>query len=262
MSAISKEELEKLEREHGLEPDGLTYQHRCSRIAAVQKGEEWVPPVKEPRRQEPVTIRPKDDGEDLMFKPMLKDHPEHWLYNKEILISPGMYPDKNRNLTFDEPIGHSIVVKEINAGEGIYGAPEDVDRLFGDYEIIREDKSKIEYAKTWLPKVNSHIVWNPTKDIVPRVYAPDGKQLHGLLWLSPMRSFRIANPDNPKEVAMLYYCGLKQLIEQAMPELLPKFKDKARIVDANVTVMDANYVRAVLREHRRKLLLDAQAGLY
>ena len=48
MTAIKKEELERLEEQYGLSPDGLTYQHRCSRITAYMTGhgEEWEPPAK------------------------------------------------------------------------------------------------------------------------------------------------------------------------------------------------------------------------
>lgn len=46
MSAIKKEELEELEKKHGLEAGDLTYQLRCSRITAYEKGEgeTWAPP--------------------------------------------------------------------------------------------------------------------------------------------------------------------------------------------------------------------------
>jgi hypothetical protein len=81
MTAMKKEELERLEKENGLEPDGLSYQHRCSRITAVMRGEEWQPP--KPSRQKAAPQQndgdikhhklypPKRTGEGLVIQDIL-----------------------------------------------------------------------------------------------------------------------------------------------------------------------------------------------
>ena len=101
MTALKKEELERMEERAGLEPDGLTYQQRCSRITAYLKGEDWEPQTKKPK------------------KALDKDPRHHPLYGKKILITPMMVPDAKRNIAYDEQVGHDIIVRETNAGDRI-----------------------------------------------------------------------------------------------------------------------------------------------
>ena len=81
MTAIKMEELERLDKEYGLEPDGLTYQLRCSRIAAVIKGEEWVKPEKKKPQKEPASPKTMDIkasslyGTRVIITPMIHNFP-------------------------------------------------------------------------------------------------------------------------------------------------------------------------------------------
>ena len=57
--------------------------------------------------------------------------------------------------------------------------------------------------------------------------------------------------------------GLKTLIEQIYPELLPKFSGKPRMkfIDAVTLAADIPLTEALLKEHRRKELQDKRLGL-
>lgn len=240
MTAIKKEELERLEAEHGLEPDGLSYQHRCSRIAAVLKGEEWVPPQRQQPRK-PV-------------QPATTDVRQHSLYGKKILIAPLMTPDAKRNLAFDEVLGPEIEVREFEAGEHIYGAPEDVTQMVGDYEIVRRDSSKQVVAKTTFPKIGTEISFTIGKDLVPVVRGNSGER--GYIWSFPTKPIQIGDT-----IIQLY--GLKTLIQSVFPELLPRFANKPLMSYIDGVTLAANIpmTHALIKEQQRKERIDAQAGI-
>lgn len=239
MAAISKEELERLEAEYGLSPDGLTYQHRCSRIAAAQRGEQWVPPAKKETRGMP---RQEYD---------VSHHP---LYGKRILITPLMRPDAQRNLAYDEDLGPEIEVRDFSAGEHIYGAPEDVTRMVGDYEIIRTNPNKHVIAKTTFPKIGTEISFCPGKELVPVVRGNDGQR--GYIWSFPSRVIQVEDTN-----IQLY--GLKTLIQSVFPELLPKFSGKPVMSYIDGVTLAANIpmTHAIIKEQQRKERIDAQAGI-
>lgn len=240
MSAISKEDLERLEKKHGLDPDGLSYQHRCSRITAYEKGEgdNWTKPEKPKQRQ-------------VTDEKLTKQHP---LYGKRILITPMMRPDKDRALAYDEVLGPDIEVKDYNAGEHIYGASKDVQRMVGDYEIGRIDNTKSVIAKTTFPKIGTEISWQLGTELCPVAAGNDGKR--GYVWSFPTSMIRVDDT-----IIQLY--GLKTLIRQTYPELEPKFKGKPMMdyVDGITLVASIPQTHALLKEHRRRELMAQKAGL-
>ncbi len=239
MAAIKKEELEKLEKEYGLEPDGLSYQHRCSRITAYQegKGDEWQPPVKESKQ-----VTKERFG---------KSHP---LFGKRILITPLMTPDAKRNLAFDEPLGPEIIVRDYNAGEAIYGAAEDVQRMVGDYEIVRVDKSKQVIAKTTFPKIGTEISWQLGVELCPVVRGNDGKR--GYIWSFPTQIVQVGD-------SLIQLYGLKTLIRQTFPELEPKFSGKPMMdyIDGVTLAASIPQTHALLKKHIREEAAAEKAGL-
>lgn len=241
MSAIKKDELERLEAQFGLKEDGLTYQHRCSRITAHMNGEgdAWVPPAPPaPRQAEPTTSQ-------------FKNHP---LYGKRILITPMMVPDAKRNLAFDEPLGPEIIVKDFNAGEHIYGAEKDVQRMVGDYEIVHVDNSKQVVAKTTFPKIGTEISWQLGVELCPVVRGNDGKR--GYIWSYPTSTVQVGD-----SIIQLY--GLKTLIRQTYPELEPKFSGKPIMdyIDGVTLAASIPQTHALLKEFLRKERLAENAGL-
>ena len=242
MAAIKKEELERLEKEYGLEPDGLTYQHRCSRIAAYMegRGDQWEPPEK-PKRAEP-----KQQSTRLG-----QSHP---LYGKRILITPLMTPDAKRNLAFDEPLGPEIVVEDYNAGEAIYGASEDVDRMVGDYKIMRVDRGKQVMAKTTFPKIGTEISWQLGVELCPVVRGNDNRR--GYIWSFPTSVVQVGD-----YLIQLY--GLKTLIRQTYPELEPKFSGKPMMeyIDGVTLAASIPQTHALLRQHIRQEAMAEKAGL-
>ncbi len=235
MSAIKKEELERLEREHGLEPDGLSYQLRCSRITAVLKGEEWEAPKEtaKPRRQS------------------IKDSP---LYGKRILITPMMVPDKNRAIYYEEDLGPELEVREFNAGEAIYNAGEDVKRVVGDYEILGVSKTKHTIAKTNIPKIGTEISWLIGKELCPVVRGNSGER--GYVWSLPTHCIKVGD-------TLVQVYGLKTLIRQTYPELEPKFSGKPLMsyIDGITLAANIPQTHALLKEHVRQEQLAAKAGL-
>lgn len=237
MAAIPMEELEKLEKKYGLEADDLSYQHRCSRITAYQKGEgeSWAPPEKK-------------------NKPTQSAVETHPLYGKKILITPLMIPDAKRNLAFDEYLGPEMVVREVDAGERLYGQSEEVDRMVGDYEIVRRDTTRQVVAKTTFPKVGTEITYTIGRDLVPVVRGNDNKR--GYIWSFPTRVVQV-------EDTLLQLYGLKQLITSVWPDLLPKFSGKPMMdyIDGITLAASIPQTHALLKEQRRKELLDARAGL-
>lgn len=243
MTAIKKEELERLEKEYGLEADGLTYQHRCSRITAYMNGngEDWKPPVKEPKApsSKPTTTK------------LLNTHP---LYGKRLLITPLMVPDAKRNLAFDEKLGPEIVVRDYNAGEAIYGASEDVQRMVGDYEIVRVDSTKDVVAKTTFPKIGTEISWQLGVELCPVVRGNDGKR--GYIWSFPTSIMQMGE-------YMIQLYGLKTLIRQVYPELEPKFSGKPMMdyIDGITLAASIPQTHALLKRHIREEAMAEKAGL-
>jgi len=239
MTAIKKEELERLEAEHGLSDDGLSYQHRCSRIAAVMKGEEWEPPEKpKPKRKAPTT----------------SDVSSHPLYGKRILITPLMRPDAKRNLAFDEDLGPEIVVREFEAGEHIYGEPESVTQMVGDYEIIERNSTKRVTAKTTFPKIGTEISWCIGKELVPVVRGNSGER--GYIWSFPTKVIQVGD-------TLIQVYGLKTLIQQVFPELIPRFSGRPLMSYIDGVTLAANIpmTEALIKEQQRKERIDAQAGI-
>lgn len=241
MTAMKKEELERLEAEHGLEPDGLSYQHRCSRIAAVIKGEEWAPPEK-PKPRKAMRKKGSDD---------ISSHP---LYGKKILITPMMRPDAKRNLAYDEVLGPELVVRDFEAGEHIYGAPEDVTQMVGDYEIVHRDTTKNVVAKTTFPKIGTEISFTIGRDLVPVVRGNSGER--GYIWSFPTKPIQIGDT-----IIQLY--GLKTLIQQVFPELIPRFSGKPLMSYIDGVTLAANIpmTEAIIREQQRKERIDDRAGI-
>lgn len=241
---MKKDELERLEAEHGLEPDGLSYQHRCSRIAAVMRGDEWEPPKKEKPVPKSVTPTQRNDS----------DITNHRLYGKRILITPMMRPDAKRNLAYDEVLGPEIVVREFDAGKQIYGQPEDVSQMVGDYEIVRRDSTHRVVAKTTFPKIGTEISWCIGKELVPVVRGNSGER--GYIWSFPTKVIQV-------EDTLIQVYGLKTLIQQVFPELLPKFSGKPMMSYIDGVTLAANIplTEALIREQQRKERIDAQAGI-
>lgn len=237
MSAIKKEELEKLEQEYGLEPDGLSYQHRCSRITAVQKGETWV---------KPKTAEPS--------KPKATRVTEHPLYGRRILITPMMRPDAKRNLAYDEPLGPELVVRDVDAGERIYGEPEQVQQMVGDYEVVSVDKTKQVVAKTTFPKIGTEISLCIGKELVPVVRGNSGER--GYIWSFPTQVVQVGD-------TLIQLYGLKTLIQNVFPELLPKFSGKPIMSYIDGVTLAANIpmTEALIRQQTRKELIDERAGI-
>lgn len=241
MSAIKKEELERLEAEHGLSEDGLSYQHRCSRITAILKGEEWAPPEKPAPRRESDAVSNSD----------IRNHP---LYGKRILITPMMTPDAKRNIAFDEPLGPELVVRDVDAGERIYGEPESVQQMVGDYEIVQVDRSKQVIAKTTFPKIGTEISFCIGKELVPVVRGNSGER--GYIWSFPTQVIQVGD-------TLIQLYGLKTLIQQVFPQLLEKFSGKPIMSYIDGVTLAANIpmTEALIRAETRKELIDERAGI-
>ena len=242
MSAIKKEELERLEKEYGLEPGDLSYQHRCSRITAYinGKGDEWKPPVKENK---------------ATSKRFVQTHP---LYGKRVLITPLIRPDKNRNLAYDEVIGPDIIGHDFNAGEMIYGAADDVQRMFGDYVVERVDHTRKVVAKTTFPKIGTEISIQLGVELVPVVRGNDGKR--GYIWSFPTQ---IVQVEFEGEIYAIQLYGLKTLIRQIYPELEPKFSGKPMMdyIDGVTLAASIPQTHALLKKHIREERMAEKAGL-
>ena len=250
MAAISKSELEKLEAEYGLEPDGLTYQHRCSRITAYMKGEgeNWRPPEKKQKQ-----VPSKDHKVNTTR--ITKTHP---LYGRKLLITPMMTPDAKRNLAYDEVLGPEMIVKDYNAGEAIYGEAEDIDRMVGDYIIERIDNTKSVVAKTTFPKIGTEIAYTVGKDLVPVVTGNDHKQ--GYIWSLPTQIKWYLIDD---ELYKIQIYGLKTFIRQLYPMLEPHFSGKPMMdyIDGVTLAASIPQTHALLAKHIREEAMAAKAGL-
>lgn len=246
MAAIKKEELEKLEAEYGLEPDGLTYQHRCSRITAYMegRGDEWQPPVKEKKAKLENSHQRLSQG--------------HPLFGKRIIITPMMAPDAKRNLAFDEVLGPEIVVRDYNAGEAIYGAKEDVEKMVGDYIIESVDHSKPVIAKTTFPKIGTEISITPGVDLVPVVRGNDGQR--GYIWSFPTMVVPVLQDD---EIYNIQVYGLKTLIRQTCPDIEPKFAGKPIMsyIDGVTLAASIPQTHSLIKKYFREESMAEKAGL-
>jgi hypothetical protein len=238
MAAIKKDELAQLEAKHGVGEDGLTYQQRCSRITALEAGNEWEKPTVAPKQ----TLSPAE---------ALKRHP---LYGKTLIISPLMAADKNRNVYYEEVVGHDIKVSEFDAGAAMYGAPEDIEKMTGSYKIISEDKKRPVLAKTTMPKIGTEITWQLGKQLVPVVRGNDGQR--GYIWSFPTSITQVGD-------TMIQLYGLKTLITHVYPELLEKFSGKPIMsyVDGFTLVASIPLTDALIKGARRKEMLDVRAGI-
>lgn len=182
------------------------------------------------------------------------DVKHHKLYGKRILITPLMTPDAKRNLAFDEDLGPEIEVREFEAGEHIYGEPESVTQMVGDYEIIRRDTSKHVTAKTTFPKIGTEISWCIGRELVPVVRGNSGER--GYIWSFPTKVIQIGD-------TLIQVYGLKTLIQQVFPELIPKFSGKPIMsyIDGITLAANIPMTEALIREQQRKERIDAQAGI-
>lgn len=247
MTAIKKDELEKLEAKYGLSEDGLSYQHRCSRITAYMNGEgdSWTPPTKQPKTSVNKPITRRFDA-------------SHPLFGKRILITPLMVPDAKRNLAYDEVLGPEIVVRDYNAGEAIYGAAEDVQRMVGDYEVVRVDKTKRVIAKTTFPKIGTEISIQLGSELVPVVRGNDGKR--GYIWSFPTRLLHV---EYQGETYAIQVYGLKTLIRQIYPELEPEFSGKPMMdyIDGVTLAASIPQTHALLKKHIRAERMAEKAGI-
>lgn len=248
MAAIKKEELVRLETEHGLTEGGLTYQQRCSRITAVMKGEEWnLPVAPEPRR---ASVTPRSAVSPAGTA--VRNHP---LFGKKILITPMLIEDENRYLTYEEKVGHEIIVSEAAAGEKLQGN-DNLDRVVADYDIHTVNRSRPVIAKSCIPKTGQEISITFGRGLpgVPIVKGNDGQT--GYIWAFPSQRRQIGD-------TMIQLHGLKTLITQIYPELLPKFSGKPVMmyIDGLVLAASIPQTEAVLKSHRRQELQDAKLGL-
>ena len=246
MAAPKMGELIELERKFGVTAGDLSYQARCSRVAAFEKGEPWEPP-----KAERVKRGTMDNNPQVPTMSRIEDHP---LYGKTLLITPLMTLDKDRALYYEERLGSEVIVEEVNAGALLYGANEDVDRISGDYKIIRTDPNKIVTAKTSIPKAGQEITFTIGRDLVPVVRGNDGNK--GYIWAmtSHVRQF---------EDTLIQMHGLKTLITAQWPELLPKFAGKPVMtyIDGFALAASIPLTEAIIKEHRRKELQNAKLGL-
>lgn len=251
MAAIKKEELVQLEKKHGLTEDGLTYQQRCSRITAVMKGEPWdsTPPVVAPRR---AGIAPQPARATSPMGNAVRQHP---LYGKKILITPLLIEDENRYITYEEVVGHEIIVSEAAAGEMLQGN-DSLDRVVADYVVQSENKSRPVVGKACIPKSGQEISITFGKGMpgVPIVRGNDGQT--GYLWSFPSQRRQIGD-------TMIQLHGLKTLVTQIYPELLPKFSGKPVMmyIDGLVLAASIPQTDAIIKTHRRQELQDAKLGL-
>jgi hypothetical protein len=247
MAAISKEKLVAMEAAAGLAEDGLTYQQRLSRIAAIQSGKPWaMPQSAEPKRgtieQPPVATRKVTPFE------------QHPFFGKRLLITPLMTSDKNRALYFDEKIGPNVEVEEVSAGALLYGSSDEAARVSADYKITRVDPSQIVTAKTSIPKTGQEISWEIGKELCPVVRGNDGQR--GYMWILPTHMRQYGE-------TLIQILGLKTIITQLYPELLPKFSGKPVMmyIDGFVLAASIPQTEAILKEQRRKELQDDKLGL-
>jgi hypothetical protein len=239
-------DLELAEAKHGLTPDGLSYQQRCSRITFVLKGEVWPGPKDPEIKNSAPSLAPRETMTSAVSR--------HPLMGKRILITPLMVPDKNRALYYDEPVGHEIEVEEVSAGEMIYDKDKSTDRMLGDYRVISENVNRVVMARTSIPKIGQEISWLIGKELVPVVRGNDNQR--GYIWSLPphMRQY---------EDTMIQIFGLSTLINQVAPELLSKFSGKPVMmyVDGMVLAASIPQTDAIIKAWRLEEMKNARLGL-
>lgn len=232
MAAIKKELLEEMEAMHGLSEDGLTYQQRCSRIAAYQQGhgEEW--------NVEDTAGWKNNINKQGQQRKSIKDHP---LYGEVLMLTPRILPDKNRALYVEEEIGPEMDVDEANAGEFLYNAGEGVDRMFADYKVNRINKSKKVEAKLGIPKIGQEITFTIGKDLCPVCLGNDGQR--GYIWDMPLKEVQIDD-------CIIRMQGLSSLIQGIFPEHMDVFKGAPvmKSVDGLVLCADISRTHALLSQ--------------
>jgi hypothetical protein len=186
--------------------------------------------------------------------PAQTDVRNHSLYGKRILITPMMGPDAKRNLAFDELLGPEMEVRDFEAGEHIYGEPESVTQMVGDYEIKAVHHDKRVVAKTTFPKVGTEISWCIGKELVPVVRGNDNQR--GYIWSFPTSCIQVGD-------TLIQVYGLKTLIQQVFPELIPRFSGKPLMTYIDGVTLAANIpmTEALIREQQRKERIDARAGI-
>lgn len=165
-----------------------------------------------------------------------------------------MRPDAKRNIAFDEVLGPELVVRDVDAGERIYGQPESVQQMVGDYEVVQVDRTKQVVAKTTFPKIGTEISWCIGKELVPVVRGNSGER--GYIWSFPTRTIQVGD-------TLIQVYGLKTLIQQVFPELLEKFSGKPIMSYIDGVTLAANIpmTEALIRQQTRRELIDDRAGI-
>jgi hypothetical protein len=146
------------------------------------------------------------------------------------------------------------VVSDFEAGEHIYGEPESVTQMVGDYEIKSINRSKQVMAKTTFPKIGTEISWCLGKELVPVVRGNSGER--GYIWSFPTKVIQV-------EDTLIQVYGLKTLIQQVFPELIPKFSGKPLMsyIDGITLAANIPMTEALIREQQRKERIDDRAGI-
>jgi hypothetical protein len=105
-----------------------------------------------------------------------------------------------------------------------------------------------------VPKSGQEISWAIGKELVPVVRGNDGQR--GYIWILPTHMRQYGD-------TMIQIFGLKTLIQQVYPELLPKFSGKPMMtyIDGLVLAASIPQTEALMKEHRRRELQDAKLGL-
>ena len=119
---------------------------------------------------------------------------------------------------------------------------------------IRVTTTKNVVAKTTFPKIGTEITFTIGRDLVPVVRGNSGER--GYIWSFPTKPIQIGDT-----IIQLY--GLKTLIQQVFPELLPRFSGKPLMSYIDGVTLAANIpmTQAIIREQQRKERIDAQAGI-
>jgi hypothetical protein len=169
-----------------------------------------------------------------------------------------MRPDKNRNLAFDEKLGPEIIVRDYNAGEAIYGADKDVEKMVGDYVIEHVDTTKQVIAKTTFPKIGTEISITPGVDLVPVVRGNDGGV--GYIWSFPTQIIQVEYND---ELYRLQVYGLKTLIRQMFPDIESKFSGKPIMsyIDGVTLAASIPQTTTLIKKYLREEGMAEKAGL-
>jgi hypothetical protein len=125
--------------------------------------------------------------------------------------------------------------------------------MVGDYVIERRDTTKNVVAKTTFPKIGTEISWCIGKELVPVVRGNSGER--GYIWSFPTKTAQIGDT-----IIQLY--GLKTLIQQVFPELIPRFSGKPMMsyIDGITLAANIPLTEALIREQQRKERIYAQAG--